>query len=117
MEKLRTCPDIWTENAGGFAEFDPIDYGVCLEVRDDDGPGRPTEFMGHCVLSLKDLLTPGEREFELLDPLDGDNGMGAEAFVCKHGTDCGVPRCCGAFTPSMRLAFIRRGRGWSHFLF
>ena len=27
----------------------------------------------------------------------------------------GVPRCCGAFTPSMRLVFIRRGRGW--FLF
>ena len=27
----------------------------------------------------------------------------------------GVPRCCGAFTPSMRLVFIRRGRGWSLF--
>ena len=27
----------------------------------------------------------------------------------------GVPRCCGAFTPSTRLVFIRRGRGW--FLF
>ena len=27
----------------------------------------------------------------------------------------GVPRCCGAFTPSMRLVSIRRGRGW--FLF
>jgi len=91
LEKLRTCPDIWTENAGGFAEFEEIDYGVCLEVRDDDGPGRPTEFMGHCVLSLKDLLTPGEREFELLDPLDGDNGMGAEAFVCKHGRRSELP--------------------------
>ena len=29
--------------------------------------------------------------------------------------DLGVPRCCGAFTPSMRLVSIRRGRGW--FLF
>ena len=26
--------------------------------------------------------------------------------------DLGVPRCCGAFTPSTRLASIRRGRGW-----
>ncbi len=29
----------------------------------------------------------------------------------------GVPRCCGAFTPSMRLVSIRRGRGWFLFLF
>ena len=29
--------------------------------------------------------------------------------------DPGVPRCCGAFTPSTRLVSIRRGRGW--FLF
>ena len=53
LEKLRTCPDIWSENAGGFADFEEIDYGVCLEVRDDDGPGRPTEFMGHCVRSRR----------------------------------------------------------------
>ena len=26
--------------------------------------------------------------------------------------DCGVPRCCGAFTPSTRLVSIGRGRGW-----
>ena len=29
----------------------------------------------------------------------------------------GVPRCCGAFTPSMRLVSIRRGRGWFLFRF
>ena len=27
------------------------------------------------------------------------------------GSDLGVPRCCGAFTPSTRLVSIRRGRG------
>ena len=32
-------------------------------------------------------------------------------------SDLGVPRCCGAFTPSMRLVSIRRGRGWFIFLF
>ena len=31
--------------------------------------------------------------------------------------DLGVPRCCGAFTPSMRLVSIRRGRGWFDFRF
>jgi valyl-tRNA synthetase len=29
----------------------------------------------------------------------------------------GVPRCRGAFTPSARLVFIRRGRGWFFFGF
>ena len=31
--------------------------------------------------------------------------------------DLGVPRFCGAFTPSTRLVSIRRGRGWSLFGF
>ena len=29
------------------------DTEVEIEVRDDDGPGRPTEFMGHCVRSRR----------------------------------------------------------------
>ena len=36
-------------------------------------------------------------------------------LVDLAGCDLGVPRCCGAFTPSTRLVSIRRGRGW--FLF
>ena len=47
---------------------------------------------------------------------DGAQGFAAhwdDVDVC----DLGVPRCCGAFTPSMRLVSIRRGRGWSLFLF
>ena len=32
-------------------------------------------------------------------------------------SDLGVPRCCGAFTPSTRLVPIRRGRGWFLFRF
>ena len=31
--------------------------------------------------------------------------------------DRGVPRCCGAFTPSTRLVSIRRGRRWFCFRF
>ena len=31
------------------------------------------------------------------------------------GCDLGVPRCCGAFTPSTRVVSRRGGRGW--FLF
>ena len=41
--------------------------------------------------------------------------------VCElftsQGTYCGVPRCCGAFTPSTRLVSRRGGRGWSRFRF
>ena len=39
-------------------------------------------------------------------------------YGCTHKTvamgvhGLGVPRCCGAFTPSTRLVSIRRGRGW-----
>ena len=35
----------------------------------------------------------------------------------KTGAYLGVPRCCGAFTPSTRLVSIRRGRGWFLFRF
>ena len=31
--------------------------------------------------------------------------------------DLGVPRCCGAFTPSTRVVSRRGGRRWSLFLF
>ena len=33
------------------------------------------------------------------------------------GSDRGVPSCGGAFTSLMRLVSVRRGRGWSLFLF
>ena len=32
-------------------------------------------------------------------------------------SDLGVPRCCGAFTPSTRVVSRRGGRGWSLFRF
>ena len=35
----------------------------------------------------------------------------------RRGTYRGVPRCCGAFTPSTRVVSIRRGRGWFTFDF
>ena len=45
------------------------------------------------------------------------NESPVEEYVNNTGLmyDLGVPRCCGAFTPSTRLVSIRRGRGW--FLF
>ena len=38
-------------------------------------------------------------------------------FMVTNGCDLGVPRCCGAFTPSMRLVFMRGDGGWSFFRF
>ena len=46
---------------------------------------------------------------------EGEHPAVYEAAEVVCGYDLGVPRCCGAFTPSRRLVSIRRGRGW--FLF
>ena len=35
----------------------------------------------------------------------------------KAASDLGVPRCCGAFTPSTRVVSRRGGRGWFLFRF
>ena len=52
--------------------------------------------------------TKNQPQFENTElDVDVDNG--------KWRYDFGVPRCCGAFTPSTRLVSIRRGHGW--FLF
>ena len=47
------------------------------------------------------------------------NESPVEEYVNNTGLmyDLGVPRCCGAFTPSTRLVSIRRGRGWFLFYF
>ena len=37
--------------------------------------------------------------------------------VNYEGYDLGVPRCCGAFTPSTRVVSRRGCRGWSLFRF
>ena len=45
------------------------------------------------------------------------NESPVEEYVNNTGLmyDLGVPRCCGAFTPSMRVVSRRGGRGWSLF--
>ena len=43
--------------------------------------------------------------------------MAAENESPNPWYDLGVPRCCGAFTPSTRVVSRRRGRGWSLFRF
>ena len=47
--------------------------------------------------------------------VDCRDAMGANAVntMC----DLGVPRCCGAFTPSTRVVSRRGGRGWFLFRF
>ena len=37
--------------------------------------------------------------------------------LAEHWREPGVPRCCGAFTPSTRLVFMREDGGWSFFDF
>ena len=47
------------------------------------------------------------------------NESPVEEYVNNTGLmyDLGVPRCCGAFTPSTRLVSVREGAGWSSFRF
>ncbi len=46
---------------------------------------------------------------------DSEDTFDDKFWSSLDGVHLGVPRCCGAFTPSTRLVSIRRGLGW--FLF
>ena len=56
-----------------------------------------------------------EGEYDVVVIGSGMGGLACGAMCAKY--DLGVPRCCGAFTPSTRLVSIRRGRGWFLFRF
>ena len=62
-----------------------------------------------------------ERERELTTELnDLKESSSKEITFLKDDLrrcDLGVPRCCGAFTPSPRVVSRRGGRGWSLFRF
>ena len=62
-----------------------------------------------------DGLGGDEGEYDVVVIGSGMGGLACGAMCAKY--DLGVPRCCGAFTPSMRLVSIRRGRGWFLFRF
>ena len=59
------------------------------------------------------------RRVELLQGLEFEGGASRRIKFSDDGRmlvvtgeyDLGVPRCCGAFTPSMRVISRRRGRG------
>jgi hypothetical protein len=58
------------------------------------------------------MYTFKEKTGETL-PTKKPGDVNGQQFDMMNLTKCnlGVPRCCGAFTPSMRLVSIRRGRG------
>ena len=57
-----------------------------------------------------------DREFDLRESIKNlEKDVQGHKKEIRERCDLGVPRCCGAFTPSTRLASIRRGREW--FLF
>ena len=73
------------------------------EAKSDDGrPELESPVFTVCTLNVGGRNT-NSFEFEMR----GD--------LTELGETLGVPRCCGAFTPSMRIVSIRRGRKW--FLF
>ena len=62
-----------------------------------------------------DGLGGDEGEYDVVVIGSGMGGLACGAMCAKY--DLGVPRCCGAFTPSTRLVSIRRGQGWFLFRF
>ena len=57
-----------------------------------------------------------DREFDLRESIKNlEKDVQGHKKEIRERCDLGVPRCCGAFTPSTRLASIRRGRGWFFF--
>ena len=97
---------------------------------------RPVVQSGHAMLGRDGI--PFLRRFFRLVLLGVEHGLGFgatakkshnrqfEDYAVKYGKgddvnyegyDFGVPRCCSAFTPSMRLVSRRGCRGWSLFRF
>ena len=118
ISDVRTIEDPIPTNEGGLPIFDAIDYGVILEVMDSDGPARPAEFLGHCVLRHEDLMVAGEKELELKERTD----LVAEAFCAQHGARREVAEkpkrswrtCC--FVECGRCGLVPRG-SWGCLMF
>ena len=73
-------------------------------------------YFGKCLVpALHDLYEIGSQEGLFFLRRCGRRRVILLQRVLREGADLGVPRSCGAFTPSMRLVSIRRGRGWSLF--
>ena len=96
--------------------------GVKAPPHDGTPRSRRVRFSAHCPsasANLSEKSVPGED-----DSYDFGSGAGfyVDASVYPWSQyynmyDLGVPRCCGAFTPSTRLVTIRGGRGWFIFRF
>ena len=86
-------------SSAGVAESGSVRLGVAGQAHD---------------LSVKRISTERIATYAP-ESSSGDAFVGGVDFERDDGRDLGVLRCCGAFTPSTRLASIRRGRGW--FLF
>ena len=90
-----------------------LDQGATIRLRQPQD--RLTKVQALCrALEGEFGSTVGANAY--LTAKDGAQGFAAhwdDVDVC----DLGVPRCCGAFTPSTRLVSIRRGRGWFLFRF
>ena len=85
----------------GYAVEATPQVRIACAMRAPEGGWHSKDLIACCVLQT--LLGGG----------DSFSAGGPGKGMC----DLGVPRCCGAFTPSTRLVSIRRGRGWFIFLF
>ena len=73
-----------------------------------------------CIAQIEKLKAEGAAlaKANKWDEAMSKYGEVVEACVASMGTvDLGVPRCCGAFTPSTRVVSGRAGGGWFLFRF
>ena len=75
--------------------------------------------MGELEDEILDRLANAEgditEDVELIEGLEETKRISTD--ITKKSTDCGVPSCRGAFTPSTRVVSRRGGRGWFLFRF
>ena len=69
------------------------------------------DFVESSIENARAQVTNVEKVTRTLESLHNEmHDFEDRIFFLEH--DLGVPRCCGAFTPSMRLVSIREAAGW-----
>ena len=92
------------------------DAGATVELEMPELAEKKSELVVQSAAMNKQLFDIESSILKLLAESKGnildDTNLIETLAQAKKTRVRGVPRCCGAFTPSTRVVAIRRGRGW-----